>query len=188
MSKAASSPKIYSALAIALLSASTITPPSAAETNTAFFCGTSNGVPATIAKTPRGEVPMILWNSSDIGNASDTQQKLCQEVSTKLQTYHSSGKLKYITTGMMDGQRVACLAETEGGACSELLFPLKSADENSRATLQRVFRIRVASAGPIDESGTRLYISLDKFLNGEYPSFTPNTGRVPGSQTGNSPR
>lgn len=187
--KALSNLPIYSALAIALFGATTIASPSRAQSSTTFVCGTSNGSPATIARTPQGEVPMIIWNSPDMVNSVDSAQKTCEDVATRFQTYYNNGTLKYITTGMMDGQRVACVAETEGGPCSGLLFNLSSADSNSRGTLQRMFRIRIASAAPISETDTRVYISLDKFLSGEYPSFTPNRlrgGDLPQSPT-NSP-
>ena len=177
-----------SALAIALLSATTINQPSFAE-GTTFFCGTSNGVPATIARTPRGEVPMILWNSSTLEESGDTPLKRCEEVSKRFQTYYNSGTLNYITTERRDGKLVACVAPKENEPCTdEPLFALNSNDTNPRATLQRIFRIRVASATPISETGSRLYISLDKYLNGEYPSLAPSTGRTPSSQPENSPQ
>lgn len=162
--------QIYSALAIALLSASTITPPSRAQSSTTnFFCGTSNGVPATIARTPQGEVPMILWNSPNLVSSGDTPQKSCEEVSSRLQTYYNNGTLKYFTTGFKNGQTVVCVAQEENGPCSgEPLFALNSNGSTPRDSLQRIFRIRVASAAAISESTQPVYISLDKFLNGQY--------------------
>jgi hypothetical protein len=184
--------KVYigsvSTFAIAFLSASVLSQPTTAE-ETAFFCGTSQGVPATIARTPRGEVPIIFWNSSTLSKSGDMPQKLCEEVSQKFQTYYKNGTLKYITTERKNGQLVACVAQEENGSCSgEPLFSLNSNESNPRVTLQRIFRIRVASAAPINETNSRLYINLDKYLKGEYPSLAPSTRRVPGSQSGNSPK
>lgn len=170
--------QISSAMAIALGAATLISQPSQAETTT-FFCGTSNGAPATMARTPKGEVPLILWNSSNLSDSGDPPQKLCEEVSERFQTYHNSGMLRYITTERKNGQLVACVAQKENQPCSGVLLTLKSDDEsNPRATLQRIFRIRVASSAPISETDTRVYISLDKYLNGEYPTLIPSRVRA----------
>jgi hypothetical protein len=177
-----------SALAIAFFCPSALSQPGAVE-ETTFFCGTSKGVPATIARTPRGEVPMILWNSSTLPKSGDTPQDLCKNVSQKLQNYYAQGTLKYITTERRQGQLVACIAQAENGSCSgEPLFFLRSNESNPRATLQRIFRIRVASTAPISETNSRLYIDLDKYLKGEYPSLAPSTRRAPGSQSNNYPK
>lgn len=169
-----------------LLSVTIITQPSFAESTT-FFCGTNNGIPATIARTPRGEVPMILWNSSNLGELGDTPQKRCEEVSHKFQTYYNTGKLKYITTERRNGQVVACVAQEENGPCGdEPLFTLSLDETTPRASLQRIFRIRVTSAAPINEMGSRIYISLDKYLNGEYPSLSPSGERTPSPLPGSS--
>lgn len=186
--KKLSHPNICLACAIALLSATAISEPSHAEDIT-FFCGTSNGAPATIARTTGVEVPMILWNSSTVISSGDTPQKLCEDVSKKLQTYNNSGTLKYITTAKKNDQLVVCIAREENGPCSgEPLFALNSNSTNPNTTLQRILRIRVASAAPISETSPRVYISLDKYLNGEYPSLPPSTGRTPPSQSENSPK
>lgn len=184
--------KVYissvSVLAIAFLGPSALSQPSAAE-ETTFFCGTSKGVPATIARTARGEVPMILWNSSTLPKSGDTPQSLCEQVSQKFQTYYDQGTLKYITTERRNGQLVACVAQEENGSCSgEPLFYLHSNQSNPRATLQRIFRIRVASVAPISETNSRLYIDLDKYLKGEYPSLSPSTRRGSSSQSKNYPK
>ncbi|HEY9850246.1 MAG TPA: COP23 domain-containing protein [Leptolyngbyaceae cyanobacterium] len=155
--------------------------------NTTFLCGTSNGVPATIVRTPEKEVPMILWNSPNIALSGSTPQKLCQEVSSRLQTHYKNDTLKYITTQFKSGQVVVCVAEKENEPCSgEPLFTLNTSGATPGDTLQRIFRIRVASAAPISETQDRLYISLDRYLNGEYPSLTPVGRRTPPSQPINS--
>lgn len=177
--------KLASSL-LTLLSVTIISQPSFAE-STIFFCGTSNGMPATIARTPRGEVLMILWSSSNLGELGDTPQKRCEEVSNKFQTYYNTGKLKYITTERKNGQVVACIAQEENGPCSdESLFTLKSNETTPRANLQRIFRIRVDSAAPIHETDSRIYISLDKYLKGEYPSLSPSGERTPSPLPGSS--
>ncbi|MCU0517962.1 MAG: COP23 domain-containing protein [Oscillatoria sp. Prado101] len=133
------------------------------------------------------EVPVILWNSPDIGDSGDPPQQRCQNVSEKFQIYYNTGTLNYITTARRDGQVVACAAQGAGEPCSEVLFPLKSDEKNPKSALQRILRIRVPADGPISETDLRVYISLDKYLNGQYPSLDLTRIRTSGSQSENSP-
>ncbi|MGL5195490.1 MAG: COP23 domain-containing protein [Chroococcales cyanobacterium] len=176
--------------AIALLQTLTATltlaqPQPPVET-TSFFCGTVEGIPATIARTPNGEMPMVIWDENAIKDPEINAQQQCEEVSTRFQTYYDNGTLNYITSGVMNGQLVACVAPGENAPCSGMLFPL-SGGSNPRGMLQRMFRIRVTSAGVIPETvhGVipetvhRLYISFDKYLNGEYPQLPPLGSQSP---------
>lgn len=79
-----------------------------------FSCGTKEGIPATLARTPQGEFPLVLWNSPDINSSTTTPEQLCQEVSEKFQIYYHTEQLKYLTTSRMDGKTVVCLAKAEG--------------------------------------------------------------------------
>ncbi|MGB7440612.1 MAG: COP23 domain-containing protein [Coleofasciculaceae cyanobacterium] len=139
---------------------------------TTFFCGTTEGVPATIARTSQGEVAMVLWSAEQLNQPDSNPEQLCQEASQRFQTYYNQGKLNYITTGRVNRQNVACVAQQEGGACNGFLFALNP-EIKPKVALQRMFRIRVPSAGPISETGTPLYINLERYFNGEYPSTTP---------------
>ncbi|MFB2893411.1 COP23 domain-containing protein [Aerosakkonemataceae cyanobacterium BLCC-F50] len=167
--------------AIAFVSAIATPQPSLAQ-NVTFFCGTSNGAPATIARTSTGEVPLIIWDITNSGQGSSPQQR-CEEVATNFQNSRSQGNLNYITTERKDGQLVVCFAAQENAPCSGVLFPLNSTETNPRNALQRIFRIRVVSSKPINETGDRVYISLDKFLSGGYPSSTPNNRPNPRPQS-----
>jgi hypothetical protein len=135
-----------------------------------FFCGLSDAVPATLARTPQGEVLIVRWDASTLGEFSTTPQNLCKQVSQTLQTYYNRGELKYITTGKQGDQPMVCLAEKQGGACTEVLFSLNEQKKPGTA-LQETFRIRVPSTGPISETPTPIYIDIEKYLNGEYPSW-----------------
>lgn len=177
----------FTCFAIALGTAATFSQPGAAE-GTTFFCGASDGIPATIARTSGGEVPVILWNSPDIGDSGDTPQKRCLDVSQKFQIYYDTGTLNYITTARRDGQVVACAAQGAGEPCAEVLFPLKPDRTNPKSALQRILRIRVPADGPISETDPRVYISLDKYLNGQYPSLDLTRTGTSGSKSENSPQ
>ncbi|MEQ8994893.1 MAG: COP23 domain-containing protein [Coleofasciculus sp. B1-GNL1-01] len=152
-----------------------------------FFCGTSEGVPATLARTSQGVVPMILWNSPDINTSGSTAAELCQDVSQKLQTSYQNGEFNYISTRRVDGQTVACLVENEVGGCRESLFALMDGSShprnNPRAALQRIMRIRVPLTGPIPEPLPPILINLERYLNSEYPSLTPIRRRIPMPQS-----
>ncbi len=155
----------------------TLAQPEPPVETTSFFCGTVEGIPATMARTPNGEMPMVIWDKNAIKDPEINAQQQCEEVSTRFQTYYDNGTLNYITSGIMNGELVACVAPGENEPCSGMLFPL-SGGSNPRGMLQRMFRIRVASAGPIAETTNRLYIRFDKYLNGEYPQL-PQGSRTP---------
>ncbi|MBE9227181.1 hypothetical protein IQ264_17265 [Phormidium sp. LEGE 05292] len=173
-------PWLKLSIAIAFSTAIATPQPSLAQ-NVTFFCGTSNGSPATIVRTSTKEVPLIIWDITNSGQGSSPQQR-CEEVASNFQNYRSQGNLNYITTERKDGQLVVCYAPKENEPCTGILFPLNANETNPKTALQRIFRIRVVSSAPINETGDRLYISLDKFLNGGYPSINPNNRPNPRPQ------
>lgn len=170
----------------AIAAAATQAQPNAGTEETTFFCGEIEGTPATIARTSKAEIPIVIWTSDYLADTETDPQQQCEEVTQRFQTYSDLGKLNYITTGMMNGKIVACVADGENEPCSGLLFPLNS-DRNPGGNLQRIFRIRVASAGPIMETPRRVYINLNKYLNGEYPSLPAIDRRTPRPLTNELP-
>ena len=145
------------------LGITTLGEPSQAQ-NTTFFCDTSNGVPTTIAQTPRGKVPVIRWVSSHFSSSGYNPQRRCEEVSGRFQTYYSQGTLNFVTKGRMNGQNVVCVASTNGGPCNGLLFTLKPG-ENSSTVVQRLFDVRSGASGPLNESTERYYLDMNNYLN-----------------------
>jgi hypothetical protein len=178
-------PWLQLSTAIAFASAIAIPQPSSAQTVT-FVCGNVNGSPATIARTSSKEVPLIVWDITNAGQGSSPQQR-CEEVTAIFQNYRDQGSLNYITTERKDGRVVVCFAAKENEPCSGILFPLNANEANPRSALQRIFRIRVVSSAPINETSDRLYISFDRFLNGGYPSLIPNNRQNPRPQSTPSP-
>lgn len=173
-------PWLQLSTAIAFSTAIATPQPSLAQ-NVTFFCGTSNGSPATIARTGTKEVPLIVWDITNSGQGSSPQQR-CEEVARNFQNFRSQGNLNYITTERKDGQLFVCFAPKENEPCTGLLFPLNANETNPKTALQRIFRIRVVSSAPINETSDRVYISLDRFLNGGYPSINPNNRQNPRPQ------
>lgn len=145
-----------------------------------FSCGTSNGVPTTLASTNDGRsVPMIRWTSNTFDAAGWTAERRCQEVSQRFETYRQQGRLAFVTTGRINGQPVICTAPRDRGPCDGLLYTLKPGQDPTLA-LRRLFDVRYKSRGPLNESSGRLYLSIDELLGGSAAGNTP-TPSVPRS-------
>lgn len=129
-----------------------------------FSCAQTGGVPATMAKTRRGYVPVIKWSSEYFGASGWSPEARCQEVSKRFESYHRDGTLNFLTTGRMNRQSVVCVAQSQGGPCSGLLFTLKPGS-NPGQTLQKLLDVRHRATGPLNESAARVYIDMEKFLN-----------------------
>jgi hypothetical protein len=131
---------------------------------TSFVCGVSNGTPATLARTQRGDVPVIRWASNYFSGSGWTPERRCEEVSQRFQSYYDNGTLKYLTTGIMNGLPVICTAIQEGGACQDLLLTLRQ-DANPGQALQQLLAVRSrASSGPLSQSSERVYIDVEDYL------------------------
>lgn len=130
-----------------------------------FICSIASGSPATSAVTSTGKhVPLIRWTSTTFDNAGWTQQRRCEEVSSRFDDYHKQGRLKYITTGRINGLPVICTATNLGAGCDGLLYTLKPG-QDATATLWNLLDIRVKARGPLNETNSRFYVSLDELLS-----------------------
>ena len=116
---------------------------------TIFFCGQIDGVPATITSHPRlGEVPFILWVSSDyFGDPSYTPQKRCEEVSRRFQTNHEAGTLKYIFAGRATTYPALCASTTtEIMQCTnENVLMILRASDDAVAIIRQIGEINTAN-------------------------------------------
>lgn len=149
------------------------------ETN--FFCGQVDGIPATIANTPRGEVVMIKW-TQDMG--AYNPQLRCQMVSQRFQSFYASKSLRFLTSGKMNGQRVICVAQNKFAGCMPkgLLFTLRPGDDDRQFLANLLNQSKYASAPAILNqcmakkdyaAGTgEVYIQLDEFLYQCPPELT----------------
>ena len=145
-----------------------------------FVCSTSAGAPSTNVVTQSGQqVPLIRWTSAVFNDAGWTPERRCQEVSGRFDTYFKQGRLDFITTGRMNGLPVICTARNHGGACDGLLFTLKPG-QNATHTLQELFSIRTKARGPLNETNSRVYVSLDELVS----NAQANTSAAPASATG----
>ncbi|MEM9137924.1 MAG: COP23 domain-containing protein [Cyanobacteria bacterium P01_F01_bin.42] len=147
----------------ALAGAAAITPFSAAEAgpDSRFTCLTKQGVPATVALTQRGPVPVIIWQTT-LGGVY-TPQVRCDIISKRFQQYYEDGTLNFLTTGRKNRLPIVCVAQYKGGPCSRDLFTLRP-DANPGQTLRRLMAVRIGSAGPLNESAAREYVDIQQFL------------------------
>lgn len=137
-----------------------------AEPEVTFVCLTSqDGVPTTVALTPRGKISLIRWVSDYFKESGFDPKIRCEEVSKRFQSYYNQGVLNYITTGIENGQAVVCVSGTDGGACNGTLFTLKSEASTSRV-IQHLFDVAYAGVAPLEESSSspRIYIDIRKLL------------------------
>mgnify|MGYP001196644892 CR=1 FL=1 len=154
-----------------------------------FHCGTSSGVPATLATTASGKtVPVIRWTSTTFDSAGWSQNKRCQAVSQRFEQYRQEGRLKYLTTGRMNGQAVICSANKDGGSCNGLLYTLKPGQDPTK-TLRDLLVVRTKAAGPLNETTSRLYVKMGDLLDAATGETTPASSVTskPASSTTTTP-
>ncbi|BAY25254.1 hypothetical protein NIES2100_50600 [Calothrix sp. NIES-2100] len=161
----------------------TLDQPSQAQ-STSFYCGASEGVPSTLANTPRGTVVIVRWVSKHFSGAGYNPQKRCEEVSARFQKHYEQGNLNFITAAYLNNQPAIC-AGNGGAPCTseKLLFTLKPG-QNAARTIQQLFNLRSGAAGPLYESTNASeadsVVDINKFLqeaqvvnNGAVPTDTP---------------
>lgn len=152
-------------LLVAAATGTVFTSAQAAPAARGFICGSAQGAPSTNAvKADGGQVPVIRWTSTTFNDAGWSQERRCQEVSSRFDTFLKQGRLAYITTGRINNLPVICTASSNGGACDGLLYTLKPG-QNATATLQNLLEIRVKARGPLNETTSRLYVSLDELMS-----------------------
>jgi hypothetical protein len=141
-----------------------------------FLCSINeNGSPTTVARTPQGDVPIVVWETEKGGGY--TPQRRCEIVSAKFQDFHSRGILKYMTTGRENRLNVICVATREDGPCEETLYTISDQKADPGSKLQQLLDVRLRASGPISETHGRIYIDMNQFLRDATASglFIPNS-------------
>lgn len=159
-------PKVTISLfpAVAIIISAAIVPGPSYSGAISFFCGSSGGVPTTQASTSEGKtVSVIRLTSRVFDDAGWNPEQRCQEVSSRFESLRQQGKLKYLTTGRINGQPVICSTTANGGACNGLLYTLKP-NQDPTQTFQKLLDVRVKATGPLNETNSRPYISIDEIL------------------------
>ena len=169
---------ITGAIAIAVGSMTLINKPGAAQ-NTEFFCGNVDGTPTTMARTNRGNIPIIYWET-EYFSPLYTPQRRCEEVSQRFQNFHEKDWLVYLTTGKLNGYNVICVSESPGEHSDRyqlgqagVLITL-TPDDIPGEFLKELMRVRDgAENSPIQHSDSvliydsegHLYINMEEFLH-----------------------
>ncbi len=163
-----------------------------------FVCAPNqNGAPTTVARTPQGDVPIVVWNTEKGGGF--TPQKRCEIVSAKFQDFHVRGILTYMTTGRENRQNVICVAQTENGDCVETLYTISDQKADPGAKLKQLLDVRLQASGPISETNGRIYIDMNQYLrdainakvtipNSNLPPSQPSSSNVTDPETSVNPR
>ncbi|NJL10108.1 MAG: hypothetical protein HC908_07830 [Calothrix sp. SM1_7_51] len=116
---------------------------------TTFYCGMSEGLPVTFARTQDGKkYQMIRWIPSRNFPPPWTAQRRCVEVSRRFQKNFDNGTLRFITTGSYNGFPVICAARNRFDDCtvSTILFTLRQGTDPTEI-LQTLLDRRGLAAG-----------------------------------------
>jgi hypothetical protein len=129
-----------------------------------FVCEADGHVPTTVFYAPEGRLEVIRWVSHYFAGSGYTPEVRCRDVSQRFQRFYEVGILNYVTTGIVNRLPVVCVSTELGGPCTGVLFTLRP-DENASQVVQQLFDISYANAGPLYESGSRIYLDMNEFLN-----------------------
>ncbi len=128
----------------------------AVTATTKFVCDKHEGKPATVAKTKKGNVAIVVWNSEDFSQSGFTPQVRCKQVSARFQSMYRNGQLKYITAGTLNNLPVICATKKVNSICSKqnVLYTLKP-NADPQQVIQRLMMVRSrASSRVIEESAS----------------------------------
>lgn len=123
---------------------------------TNFVCSKVDGKPATVARTKKGDVTIVVWSSEGFSDAGFTPQVRCQQVSARFQNLYRSGQLKYITAGTIDNLPVVCATKQLASTCTpqNLLYTLKP-NSDPQLVIKRLMAIRNrATSRGLEESAS----------------------------------
>ncbi|MBO0351983.1 COP23 domain-containing protein [Phormidium pseudopriestleyi FRX01] len=126
---------------------------------TDYSCDLTQNPPATIARTSKGDIPVIRWKSTFFEGSGYTPENRCMEVSERFQTYYQTGLLHYLTTGVQNNQDIICVTRTNGGNCSGLLLTLEPGDDPEQV-LNDLVDPNVRTIERSERTGGKLYIEL----------------------------
>lgn len=129
--------------------------PSQAAPAVVFACAKYEGRLATVVKTKKGPVPLVVWDTTIFSSSGYTPLSRCQTVTQRFRNFHSSGRLKYLTAGTVKNQPVICATVKSTESCNgkNLLFTLKpGADPETVLQKLNDIRNRAASGTVVEES------------------------------------
>jgi len=130
-----------------------------------FYCRLIRDIPVTIAKTERGDIPIIYWMSDRLSTDS-TPQEWCTLVSRRFQAAQDNQQLNYLSTGIVNGEQVICTSDRVGGNCVDILLPLIPGS-NPREIIEQLLDLRGLANGRAIEQGNNqeLYINFSEYIS-----------------------
>lgn len=124
------------AAAIVLGTSAVFSQPGQAQSRNQFYCGISEGKPATIVRTARGNVPLIVWNNEAFSASGWTPKRRCEDVSARFQRFNDNGQLRFMRAGTFNSQQVLCIDRARGsGNCSSAEAVVLTLPQRSNANL-----------------------------------------------------
>lgn len=171
---------------IAAVAPAVFSQPASAQSRNTFFCGMSEGKPATIVRTARGNVPLIVWNNEAFSASGWTPKRRCEDVSARFQRFNDNGQLRFMRAGTFNNQQVLCVDRAKGsGACSDAAAVVVTVPQRNNANLileQMLDTRNRASRQPLYLSGEKqlvIYengaanVNIDVLLNNEPTDSQP---------------
>ncbi len=107
--------------------------PASSRISNQFFCGISEGKPATIVRTSRGNFPLIVWINPDFTSGLSREQR-CETVASRFQQFNDNGRLSYMRPGIVGERPVLCVSSERNSPCSlsnVLIFLSPGTDANA---------------------------------------------------------
>ncbi len=129
--------------------------PSNAQVPVRFFCGQSQGAPATMVERIDKSKPasvIVRWTSDYFTASGFSPATRCAMVSQKFQEAYAKNQNFVFTTSIENGHPVVCSAESRGGACTTTLYTIKKGKQDPILTMLRLDKVRTGAAGPLNES------------------------------------
>lgn len=154
------------AAAIVIGTLAVFSQPSQAQSRNQFFCGISEGKPATIVRTAaKGPVSLIVWNNEAFSASGWTPKRRCEDVSSRFQRFNDNGQLNFMRAGTFNGQQVLCVDKARGsGNCSspEAVVLTVPRPNNANQILEDMLNTRNrASKQPLYLSGEKQLVTYE---------------------------
>jgi len=148
-----------------------------------FFCGTSNGQPATLMRGSKRNVALIRWTDNSFPPPWNPEQR-CEEISQRLQQFHDNKVLNYVGAKRWRGQLVLCITDDRGQCRDDGLLVTLKPGTDLQQTLQRLrFNIEGLAGTPLELSGNdaiiyrdgEAYLDINKLLPEEEEAPRPES-------------
>ena len=141
--------------------------PSHAAEQDRFYCGEVNGTPTTKMRTPRKDVPLVIWLTTAFGSRW-TPENRCDSVSKQFQAAHEANQ-KFLTVGKKNDHDIICATKVAGGNCERQLLTIpKNLNPSASLNTLKDATDGLTSAALINTPGVRSdYESYSDGWNGE---------------------